>query len=361
MKASRKALGGVTAIAVAAVIALHGNAQEGKQLTLTEVKARLKEQRDKIKGLYVEYSYKLEPKVDADLLVRWRIAEVEEDYKFQAAFDGARRYFHINQAKNLDRLPGKHHAVDPDAPADVQEEQRKQRENLAESLKANGRELEETPTDKAHPFEFTNAFNGKRAWNKNQLGMYVWYAGEGRISSFGRRNARYFQNVGLLHPDPTMTPGDQTRFWLLPDALELGSYRVLDKPETIDAARCLVIEGKAKTPAGRERPRWAEGEIKDKFWLDLDHGLALRRRELTSADGRLLERSLNGKLKEVVPGVWLPQESEWQQGPPPWAKEELRGKPAAAFRMKVTKLVVNEGVKGDLFEPPANVPMHEIK
>ncbi len=337
---------------------------EGPVPRLGGLKAKLKGQRDKVQGLSVEYDYRLEAMVAPELLVRWRLADVEVRHKIRWAFKGPKRYLRITQAQPLAYLPGKHFATDPDAPAEVQQGQKKDRERINKAREGTG--LEEIPAegetraDKAEPFDFTNAFNGKRAWNKNQLGMYVWHAGEGRISSFGRLGGRYLQNVGLLHPDPTMNPGDQTAFWLLPDALELGDYRVREKHEVVDGARCVVLEGKVKAPAGRERPRWAEGVIHDKLWLDLDRGLALRRRELTSPDGRLLERYLNSEFQEVAPGLWLPRACEWQQGSPPWARADVRARPAAAFRMRVVRLTVND-VPDLLFDPPAGAKVLEIK
>jgi hypothetical protein len=94
--------------------------------------------------------------------------------------------------------------------------------------------------------------------------------------------------------------------------------------------------------------------MEDKLWLDLDRGLALRKREHKTSPGpKTAYRRVNSSFEEVAPGVWLPKESELQTVAPsddPDFPEQYRGKPVVSSRTKVTKWVVNE-VPDDLFDP----------
>jgi len=141
---------------------------------------------------------------------------------------------------------------------------------------------------------------------------------------------------------------------LLPDLFDAGAYTVSDNVETLDGARCLVLAGKLeRTVQAHEVDVQEKYTTHDRLWLDLDHGLALRKREWTSTPGsRSVYRIVNFDFREIAKGVWLPHESEFQEIAAVNANdypEAYRGKPVLVRKIKVTKCIANE-VPDDLFE-----------
>jgi hypothetical protein len=78
----------------------------------------------------------------------------------------------------------------------------------------------------------------------------------------------------------------------LPRSIELAlkTYTVRPSREVMYGADCDVVER-----AGR-----------DTLWIDSQHGHMWRKRQMTSADGRLTIILENPELGEVEPGLWLP-------------------------------------------------------
>jgi hypothetical protein len=95
------------------------------------------------------------------------------------------------------------------------------------------------------------------------------------------------------------------------------------------------------------QPALLAGNLTDRIWLDRDHGLALRRREL-SQDGRLQSRWENTKLREVEPGFWLPTHIRHDMfasdAPPEW-----KSKPVMTEEIRVETIAINR-VPDDQFD-----------
>jgi len=95
----------------------------------------------------------------------------------------------------------------------------------------------------------------------------------------------------------------------------------------------------------------------DKLWLDLDHGMALRKREFAEK-GHLVRRISTANLKEILPGYWLPFECTDELLAPADAPKEHHGKPAVVVRHKVRTCNVND-VKDGFFAIPEGVQVHD--
>jgi hypothetical protein len=95
------------------------------------------------------------------------------------------------------------------------------------------------------------------------------------------------------------------------------------------------------------QPGLIVGNLTGRIWLDRDHGLAVRKREMAK-DGRVGMRWINTELHEVEPGLWLPlccrQEILAEDAPPGW-----KDKPVMIEEIRVSKLEVNK-VSDDLFD-----------
>jgi hypothetical protein len=78
-----------------------------------------------------------------------------------------------------------------------------------------------------------------------------------------------------------------------PEFLEQNraNYHVAAAPEVVDGFRCWVVE-------------WPE---MDKFWVDVEHGFAVRRRIYHWGPGWPLKFAIvQGDFREVKPGLWMP-------------------------------------------------------
>jgi hypothetical protein len=322
-------------------------------MNLEQFKSKLKEQRGKIESLYVEYEITSKILVDdPKLALRWGLIAVENYKRIDHhAFKGSKRYQQMITPELAKPIGAPE--VDPEAPKEVQEWQRKRAEEFKGDVNA------VTP-----PMDQTWAYDGKTLWNRQKVGEQLKGAAADDVYNlfdikvFWDRGGMTFQseylsNVGLHVPDLSLSPDTRQKrgfqfIALFPEDLDKAPYRVLEKTEKVEGAECLVVEAKGNE-IGTWKARVKGEEVADKLWFDLEHGLALRKREFSSA-GVLTERKINGKLKEVTPGVWLPQESRWQRMAPPWAKA-YRDRPALEYVMTVRQFSVND-VKDSFFTVP---------
>src|SRR5205823_5019138 len=125
-----------------------------------------------------------------------------------------------------------HPEVDPDAPPDLQKQQREAKEAYERATRES-----KALRDEAEPMEFPGAdytfgFNGKHAWsydNNAKRGATV----DPPAQDLGYFQSEYLMSVALRYPDRTMTEkmleAMGQREYLLPDALDLHEYRLHDK------------------------------------------------------------------------------------------------------------------------------------
>ncbi len=166
----------------------------------------------------------------------------------------------------------------------------------------------------------------------------------------------YFRNV--------MLSGSLGHFYRLPEPLEDRPFVASKTTEEVDGAKCVVLTADYKVTGvriGNEVKEW--NHYHDKLWLDLERGLALRKRETTSGVGKPLTRVLNSSFKEVAPGFWLPQENEEQWIAPSEGEDwpdSYRGKPVFVQRSKLIRCVVND-VPDDLFDLERYAKLFNLK
>jgi RNA polymerase sigma factor (sigma-70 family) len=313
------------------------SATSGRSLTLERIKSNLKEQRDNVQSLYVEYKVEVKAFVEVELLPRWGLLDYPVEEEQHVGVKGSKRYFRIIQTKPL-KLIADFDKVDPKAPEEVQKIQ-KQRMDDRKKARENNAQIDDT----LPPKDRTTAYDGKTAWKQDGQDKHVFPAGVAARIFSGRQI--YLTNIGLRYPDPTNKDKAFQAYWsryLLPEGLDALPYRVLPGAEKLEGADCVVLEAKK---SGEDN-----AELVDKVWLDLDRGLALRRRD-TFYNGLLHERRLNSEFEEVIPGTWLPKQSQWQRAAPQYASKEYHNKIAYEYRITVLKWSAND-VKDALFEIP---------
>jgi hypothetical protein len=154
----------------------------------------------------------------------------------------------------------------------------------------------------------------------------------------------YLMSVGLAVPDPTgKDPAGRNlqQMCCLPEALTRWPYELAEKTQSIDGAECVVLraEIRCELPVGRGS---AQKRVDDKLWLDLKHGLALRKRE-TRIDGQLV-RIINRDFVELLSGFWLPKQSRTETFAPPGVVIQAADRPAMTRELKLCFWLVNQAV-----------------
>jgi hypothetical protein len=185
----------------------------------------------------------------------------------------------------------------------------------------------------------TYGFNGRAAWRKKPSGQgsdayLIWPSGK---PANWFQGTGYLAAIGLHTPDPTGVPeAKKSQAMLqLAELINNGTYELEPKTEVVDGATCVILAG---DPSSLVEPGVGIGKLIDRIWLDRDHGLALRRREMT-ADGKLAWRWTTSDLKEIEPGIWFPMSTRNEQFPKD--APDLGDRPVMVETIKVMSLTIN--------------------
>ena len=313
-------------------------------IALDQLKAKLREQRAKIKSLYVEYRFETEALIDPKILPRWLMLEIHP-YKGEerVGFRDRQRYLRRILPDGLQFItPPDQVEPDPAAPAFLKSIIDRRRQDAARNAARNAGRLPKVGAE-----DKTSIYTGEALLSQlyaDNRDTFLKSPAPQRVYS----PRMYLSCAGLRPPDPA--PNKDVRAveledWI-PDAFDpFNSGRVLEATEAVDGSDCLIVEG-TKAVQGAER----EFQQVERFWFDPARGLALLRREIRY-DGVLSERRTCSRLEEVAPGIWLPREATWERCGPSWAAAEYRGKPAFLYRIKAIQIRVNDPANDKLFGP----------
>ena len=315
-------------IALAVAASISGGAE---RLSIEEVGTSLRQQRRKIESLHVRIRRLTRLFVDPKILATWPSQPALPKYQgtdeVLIAFKGDKRYSRLLELDYKPRSPAG---------------------SSAEPESGTRRYLDEA-----------KAWAGKVLLERNrnlQSGKFEYRSTTGHQARDCFQPSPYLMNVGLAVPDPTGKDQARATFrqiHLLEELLRRWPYEVLEKAEEADGARCVVLEGRVecRLPPGNESET---KRFDDRLWLDLEHGLALRKRE-TLLDGRL-RRLVNSDFAEVLPGYWLPKLSRTKYFGPSKAPEDRDDGPVLVRRMRLLMWVVNQ-VPDDLFDIALTKPL----
>ena len=316
---------------------------------LEPLKAKLREQRAKIKSLYVEYRFETEALIDPRMLPRWQMLEIHP-YKAEehVGFRDRQRYLRRILPDGLSFItPPDQVEPDPAAPAFLKSIINRRKQDATRFAGA---------TPKIGPEDKTWVYTGGALLSQlhpDDRGTFLKDPTPQRVYS----PRMFLSCAGLRPPDPA--PNKDVRAveledWI-PDAFDrFDTCRVVEGTEPVDGSECQVVEGK-KAVQGAER----DIQQVERFWFDPSRGMALLRREVRY-DGVLGERRSCSRLEEAAPGIWLPREATWERCGPAWAAEEYRGKPAFAYRIKASKIRVNDAANDKLFGPGPDAQVVEF-
>jgi hypothetical protein len=341
----------------------------GEESTETvKIKDELARQAARVRSL--EVSYKLETKTGLKPEQLRAIPGFQNQLflpndEWRVAFKGRKRYTRQIQPERVTYLAETDEfglvppsEPDPKAPAIIRENQKKMKEQydraVAEmrSVQARGgpqRKRKEPGVLSPQERDVTRGFNGRTLWMRRPVSekvgsLQVWAAGS--KANWFQVDA-YSSAVGLFMPDPTMSDpivGKAQSMFRLADWVKDRSYTVEDKTEVIEGATCVVLKGSLNSLL---QPSLLVGDLSDRVWLDRDHGLALRKREM-SRDGQVFNRWVNSEFREVEPGLWLATRCRHDQFSAD-APAEFKGKPVVTEEIRIHSVEVNH-VPDDRFD-----------
>jgi hypothetical protein len=349
--------------AAAAMAAWHGGAESEEAKT---IKAQFAHQVERIKSL--EVAYKLETRSNLSPEKLRALPEhmnqlfLPQD-EWHVAFKGEKRYSQQIQPEHVTYLApvdANGLFVPPEPPADappvIKENQKQLREQYdraiasMKAIEARGARTPKRDPSKRERSEqdVTRAFNGKTLWVKQPMSpkgdRYEVWKTSSKPNFF--QISAYLASVGLHVRDPL--GGDDVRkaqaIFQVADWIKDRSYDLEPKTEVVDGSTCIILKGSLNSIL---QPGYLIGDLSDRIWLDRDHGLVLRKREMYR-DGTVTFRWVNTDLKEVEPGIWLPmstRQEEFPSKPIP----ELNGKPVLIEEIKVQSLTINK-VSDDRFD-----------
>ena len=337
--------------------------------SLEEIKAHWRQQRDRLQSLYVETveetTSPLPPK-DLQQLPGYARCRDLEEIKVDFAFKGEKRYLRT-------QMPGV--ASEPPPIPPLRPNATPLEKAFHESWLENEKEREKRGAFRSRPElreirrDDMLGHNGRTFWNR-----YIHEVAhpDGRVEKkppfvvmwHPTRVSRkispptYLRHIALAIAGPDIDAEDSKfqdncRRHLLPDLLDRWTYSRSDELEQVDGASCVILHRTSENTV-TFRDVTEKFTKRDTLWLDLDRGLALRKREqIITPLPRTLCRVTNSEFEEVVPGVWLPKQSVLHEIAPAGDEdfpEEYHGKPILSTRVRVTKLVVNQ-VPDEVFEP----------
>ncbi len=328
-----------------------------------EIKARLKKQIERIASLDISYRREetspLKPEQILAMAQCGNKLFLSRD-EWHEAFKGRNRFQRQVYPEPVKPLrPADEHGITPPAPVNpkapplVQKQQKemiKEYERMVAMMKAQqarGGQRRVFFSDQPDR-DITRAFNGRTLWMRtapsDKAAAYTVWPAKSEANWF--QVTPYTTATGLHVPDPTgrlMVRQAQAMFRAADWASD-GRYQLEDKTEVFDGSTCVILKGSLNSLL---QPGMIVGDLTNRIWLDRDHGLAIRKREMAK-DGRVAMRWINTELREVEPGLWLPmhcrQESYADDAPP-----EFKDKPVLIEEIRVTKIEVNK-VSDDLFD-----------
>jgi hypothetical protein len=359
-------------IGLTAWLAVHGDESPESR----EIKDRLKKQVERIASLEVSYRREATSPLKPEQLVtlaQFRNQLFLPKDEWHEAFKGQKRFQRLTHPERVTLLhPTDEFGMTPPAPVDpksaplVQKNQKEliqQYERMVATMKAQkARGGPPRYTFDSQPEkDVTRAFNGRTLWMRHpqsdKVDAYqVWSA---RTQPNWFQATPYAQATGLHVPDPagkTLAVTAQAMFRAADWASE-QAYQLEEKTEVVDGSTCVILRGSLNSML---QPGLIVGELTNRIWLDRDHGLAVRKREM-ARDGKVAIHWINSELKEVEPGLWLPllcrQEQYAEDATPEW-----KDKPVVIEEIRVTKIEVNK-VSDDLFDmtPKKNDRIEDLR
>jgi hypothetical protein len=313
---------GRAALAIGALLTItlaYGETRAADTPTVDAIAAKIAKERAAVQSIFVELHDHSTISVPADVLLSWPdfhnlLALVDQRHEF--AFKGAKRYW-LEERLNPPRML------------------RKSKPPLGQPNSCRGD-------------------NGQTSWNRALAGPTPGRAFN--LSVFRSRPDRqwvptpdYFGNIGWLNTDPH----SQDKYVVTMQALDLlellkhHELRVTDENVKLGDANCVVLQGDTEQSIDLGKGLKTI-KTHQTFWLDFDHGFAVRQHEHRSELG--FGRVVNSDFVEATPGFWLPKKTELETFAPANAAKEYQDRPVFVVHSDLNRWEIN-AVSDDLFDP----------
>jgi hypothetical protein len=333
---------------------------------MQEIQSRVARELERIGSLEVTYNSRTTSNLSPEKLrtiPEYMNQMILPQDQWHEAFKGQKRYRRQIQSEQIKYLAPVDEnglfvpSVAPaDAPPAIKENQKKLKEEYdraiasMKAIEARGAKIHKRDPSLRDRGELdeTRVYNGKTLWIKKPMTprgdrYEVWSSGS-KPNWF--QVSTYLGAIGLHVPDPKgedVVRKAQAMFQVA-TWINDRSYMMESMTEVVDGATCVILKGSLNSI---DPPGYPQGDITDRLWLDRDHGLVLRKREM-ARDGRLTVRWVTTDLKEVETGLWLPMTTRHEQfaiRPIP----ELGEKPVLIEEIRVQSVAVNK-VPDDRFD-----------
>ncbi len=360
--AARDAIAALALIATAAGHAAAGDPPRTRPVpTVAEVRAEIDAQRTRTPALWIIYETKQTALDEPATLAKYLNKLFLRNDRSEDAFKGPKRLHKVKQPGEVDPIaPPAPPVVDPDAPAAIRENQERVREHFEENAAK--------ATKSAAPAGLRKlSFQPEEAWayNGNGLDLRRLVLGLAEVQDYRNTGSMmtfqsgYFHSVGWEPDDPTI-PKEKKAVRVamtLPGALDAFRYDTRSALESAeDGSACVVLSGQRKQGGL---------EIRSTIWLDVDHGLMIRRNEQSTGDGTVGYRIVADDPRPVPgsSGIFLPGRCRLFEFAPYYAPGNLKGKALAQTEMTLLDCKANDLVPDSIFEltPPPGTLVNDYR
>lgn len=308
--------------------------------TVEEVKKQWNEQRAPVQSLYLEIEVKGEAKIDKKEMVKYLPKVYVRDDIETIAIKGEKRYLRTYFSEDIEVLlmpPGG--GMPSGFGLDPRELDPKLFPGGAEAAKRAIAELESQRRIRPAGLDSVAAYDGE------EYRVYRTESNMGhrfpkttlptvRFESLYLAATQYF----LHDPSAPDFQNQATAENMLPGLLDISQSKI--SKETVDGSPCLRLETTRSITLPKTDVKGLK--ITQTFWLDLDHGLMIRKIEGSHDPAVPISfRTVNSKPQQIVPGFWLPLECRGEEFSPT-APAPLRQQPLLVTHFKVLKWSVND-------------------
>jgi len=292
--------------------------------TLDEVKQKMTERQAQLRSLYLKVRVRGEAPGGLSAVASLGKGSIPNEIQY-VAWEGDRRYRRVAHMSEIETTASIRPTVDPEAPPEVQDEQRAEQDAYDRIVLARQRRgLSKKVGTIEKGSGVATAYDGEEVRHlRGTFGLTALPRSEWAPASF---SCSYFKSIALYVPDPASSPrAAAPPESMLPKVLDRG--KVTTSHEVIDGTECfrVMVDHVVKPPPLVGAAMGMETvHLRATYCLDLEHNLMVRMAEAASDKG--VVRSINSEPEEVLPGLWLPMKcrmEEWGESQSPDSEPAL--------------------------------------
>ncbi|QDU82741.1 ECF RNA polymerase sigma factor SigW [Polystyrenella longa] len=207
-------------------------------------------------------------------------------------------------------------------------------------------------------------WDGMRLWSRLvnfQNGQTVLNIWPSEPTTSWPYNPEYFTNIGWDCMTALNTNDEarlqQHRKYDFLSLLKEGVFSIDPGTTNLNGANCVVLRRTHEVELTEYNPATEENVVvnstnTDSYWLDIDRGFAMQKREHDNQRWGL-SRSIHSEFVEILPGLWFPEKIQSLTYAPPDASQEYQGKLVRSWNCDLIHWSAND-VPDILFEVVTN-------